>query len=391
MQPQRRNRQLALLGASHSINHSLVLIAPPLLTLIMTDLGVDILTIGTVATMASFLYGLGSLAGGPLGDKIGETKTITLFLTLSGLSALIMLAAATMRSIYVYALALMLIALWASLYHPTANSLISKTFKGKVAESMGLHGTGGTVGTVLTPVVSVLIGATFGWQWAFVTFGLLSIFLALTFTKGFGKTQERNSQKGSILAAFKIRQLWTLLVFNVMIGFFMKGIELYFPTFLKQNRGMDPFWASVAYTLLLTAGVPGQWLGGKASDKIGSKKVLIATMATICLALLSLLFLPVHMIGIAVFVILYGFAFYAHQPALNSLTGFLSSESQRGAVFGIFFFTSFGIGSLCQLLAGYLAQTYSFDAAFYLIAAFALIALLLSLRIPDKREHDALA
>jgi MFS family permease len=71
---------------------------------------------------------------------------------------------------------------------------------------------------------------------------------------------------------------------------------------------------------------------------------------------------------------------------LNSLTGFLSPENQRGAVYGIFFFTSFGLGSLSQFIAGYLADLYGLDSAFYLFTAFALIALLLSFMLPEKRE-----
>jgi len=168
---------------------------------------------------------------------------------------------------------------------------------------------------------------------------------------------------------------------------FMKGIELYFPTFLNEKRGIDPMWASIAYTMVLASGVPGQWIGGKAGDKIGSKKVLIATSAGVCLSLLSLLLIPVPpAVGVVAFIVLYGVSFYAHQPALNSLTGFLSPQNQRGAVYGIFFFTSFGLGSLSQFMAGYMADTYGLDSAFYLLTAFALVALLLAFKLPEKRE-----
>jgi MFS family permease len=91
-------------------------------------------------------------------------------------------------------------------------------------------------------------------------------------------------------------------------------------------------------------------------------------------------------LGIAAFIVLYGIFFYAHQPALNALTGFLSPESQRGAVYGIFFFTSFGIGSISQFISGYLADIYGLDTAFYVLTAFAIIALLLSFKLPEKRE-----
>jgi MFS family permease len=388
LQKFRENVQITLLGAAHSLNHSLFVIAPPLLALIMSDLGVTKSVIGAVSTAASFIYGVGALVGGPLGDKIGEAKTITLCLAFSGLSTLIMLAAGATRDIYIYGLALVLMAAWASLYHPTANSLISKAFKGKVAESMGLHGVGGTLGVVLTPTIAWVIGATFGWSWAFVTFGILSVLLALLFLKSFKKGDKKNDSGGTIIDALKIRELWILLIFNVAVGLFMKGVELYFPTYINENRQIDPAWASVALTLVLAAGVPGQWIGGKAADKIGSKKVLMATSVGVCLGFLSLLLVPFYLLGVALFILLYGVSFYAHQPALNSLAGFLSPQNQRGAVYGIFFFTSFGIGSISQLIAGYVADIYGLDVAFYILTAFAITALLLSFKLPKKKETD---
>jgi MFS family permease len=392
----KKNSQLALLGAAHSFNHSLFVIASPLLTIIMASLGVSKTEIGLVSMIASFIYGAGALVGGPLGDKIGEAKTITICLALSGLSTLIMLAAGFTSSIYIYALALISMAVWASLYHPTANSLISKTFKGRVSEAMGLHGVGGTLGVVLTPTIAWFIGATFGWPWAFVAFGLLCVLLALFFVKNFGKNENRNTRSGTIIDALKIRELWILLIFNVAIGLFMKGVELYFPTYVSDNkliglgltedeRGM---WASIAFTLVLAVGVPAQWIGGKTADKFGSKKVLIATSIGVCLSLLSLLLFPIGIIGIALFILLYGLSFYAHQPALNALTGFCCPENQRGAVYGIFFFTSFGIGSLSQSIAGYVADNYGgLTTSFYLLTAFALAALLLALKLPKRREN----
>jgi len=391
----KKNSQLALLGAAHSFNHSLFVIAPPLLTIIMASLGVSNTEIGLVTMIASFIYGAGALVGGPLGDKIGEAKTISICLALSGLSTLIMVAAGFTTSIYIYALALISMAVWASLYHPTANSLISKSFKGRVSEAMGLHGVGGTLGTVLTPTIAWFIGATFGWPWAFVTFGVLCMLLSFFFLKNFGKSENRSISGGRIIDALKIREFWILLIFNVAIGLFMKGVELYFPKYLQTNkligfglteeeRGM---WASIAFTLVLAVGVPAQWIGGKAADKFGSKKVLIATSTGVCLSLLSLLLFPFPIIGITLFIVLYGLSFYAHQPALNSLTGFCCPQNQRGAVYGIFFFTSFGIGSLSQSIAGYIADNYGgLGTAFYMLTAFALAALLLSFKLPKRRE-----
>jgi ACDE family multidrug resistance protein len=382
------NRNLTLLGTAHSLNHSLFVITPPLLSLIVLDLGVTKFEIGLVSTVASMIYGAGALLGGPLGDKVGEVRAIAMCLALSGLPAPLMLVAGFVNGLYVYAAALTLMAFWASFYHPIANSFISKVFKVRVSEAMGLHGVGGTLGVVLTPTVAWFLGASFGWPYAFIFFGTLSVLFAIVFARKAVRTYQISHSNATIFDALRVHELWAVLILNVAIGLFMKGVELFFPTYLKENRGVDPMWASVAYTVLLTFGVPGQWIGGKAAAIAGSKKTLIGTMAAICISLLFLLFLPIYFVGIAIFIALYGLFFYAHQPALNALTGVLAPYEQRGAVFGIFFFTSFGIGSISQMIAGYMADAYSLDVAFYLLTMFAAIALLLSFRLPEERKKN---
>jgi predicted MFS family arabinose efflux permease len=243
---------------------------------------------------------------------------------------------------------------------------------------------------VLTPTVAWFIGAAFGWQWAFVAFGVLCVVLAVLFLRLPSDNKGSKGNGGTIIDVFKIRELCVLLVFNVMIGLFMKSVELFFPTYLTDNRSINAEWAAVAYTLLLAAGVPGQWIGGRTADRIGSRGVLIVTSAGISVGFLALLFIPVYLVGVAVFILLYGLFFYAHQPALNSLAGFLSPEKQRGAVYGVFFFTNFGVGALSQPLAGYLADVYGLDVTFYMLTTFALAALVLSFWLPRRREDRAL-
>jgi len=385
-----RKRLLALLGAAHSLNHSLFLIAPPLLLTIMQDLETSKLVLGIVGTLSSMIYGFGSLVGGPLSDRMSEAKIITVCLALAGASTFLLLFA---NNIFVYGLALFLIAAWASLYHPTANSLISREFQGQMAEAMGIHGVGGTVGIMFTPVIAFSIGVTFGWRVSFIVFGVLSIVLAVLFLRNRFQIV-RSRSKVRILDVFRIKGLWIILIFNIAIGFYMKGVEYFLPTYLtlKPFQAMDEnsakFWAAVAATLVLAAGVPGQWLGGRSSDRVGSKKVLIATSVGVLSALLFLQFTPFSFLGVSLFVVLYGLAFYAHQPALNSLTGIMTPIERRGVVYGIFFFTSFGLGSISQAIAGYVMDTFGVDPSFYVLTAFAAIALVLSFFIPDHRENQ---
>jgi len=385
---------LALLGAAHSLNHSLFLITPPLLLVIMQDLNTSKFILGTIGTVASLIYGVGALVGGPLADRINETKIIALALALAGASTFVLIFA---KDIIIYSLALFLMAAWASLYHPVANSLISKQFQGNMGEAMGIHGAGGTVGVMFTPIIAFAIGVALDWRISFIVFGIFCILIGVIMSRNRTQTTREASKLG-ILEVFRIRGLLIILTFNIFIGLYMKGIELFLPTYLAL-RPFHPLgeetaklWAATAATLVLASGVLGQWLGGRASDHFGSKKVLVTVSAGIVAALIFLLFTPTALAfpGVAAFIILYGLSFYGHQPALNSLTGIMTPPERRGAVYGIFFFTSFGLGSLSQIITGYLMDSYPSNPeySFLFLTLVAAVALILSTLILDKRQNQ---
>ncbi len=389
---------LPLLGAAHSLNHSLFLVAPPLLIIIGQNilgqnLEANSFVLGIVGTVTSLIYGIGSLVAGPLSDRASEIKILTFALVLAGASTFLLVFA---KDIIVYSIALFLMATWASLYHPTANSLISKEFHGQMGEAMGIHGLIASLGGMLTPIVAFAIGIVIDWRASFVVFGVLSIIVGLMISRNRVEKEKARSAVG-ILEVFRTKGLLTILVFNVAIGLYMKGVEYFLPTYLTlrsfQFLGEETAgtWAATAATLVLASGVPAQWLGGRAADRVGSKRVLMTVSAGIVAALLFLQFTPsaFALVGVAAFVVLYGMSFFGHQPALNSLTGIMTPPERRGAVYGVFFFTSFGLGSLSQAITGYYMKNFGVESSFYFLTCVAVIALLLSLFIPDRRQSKA--
>lgn len=163
---------LLLLGAAHSLNHSLFLVLPPLLKNISQDLNVSYQTLGVITTASLFIYGLGALVGGPLSDRVGEVKITSLSIALAGASTLVFLLP---QGLTVFCVGMCLIGLWASFYHPTSNTLISKLFTDNTGGAMGIHGAAGSVGQMFTPTVGYLLGTHVNWRLAFIFFGVASI------------------------------------------------------------------------------------------------------------------------------------------------------------------------------------------------------------------------
>lgn len=388
-----RNRSLllGLLGAAHSLNHSYFWILPLLLPLnngaIVRELETSGSAISIVATISYMIYGGGALVGGALSDRLGELKVIKISLALSGFSTFLFLIT---HNIISFGVGLILMAIWASLYHPTANSLISKAFQRDIAEAMGIHGIGSNIGYMFTPLIAVAFGILFGWRSPFVFFGILSICVALLFSiSPLLPTQTTVTRtKGGFWNVFKVSGLWPLFIYSILVGLYFRGVNFYIPTFLVEERKVFSIeLAGLAATFLIALGVLGQWICGKASDLFGSKKVLVATSFGVTLSLLSLQLIYPPIIGVSFFIILFGLFFYGHQPARNSLTGLIAPGNVKGAAFGVLFFFTFGLGSISTAITYFFSEIFGWEFAFYVLTLFSAIALLLSFLTSSKNRH----
>jgi len=355
---------------------------------IVEEFNTSVEIIGFVSGASYFIYGAGGIVGGQLSDRFGEVKTITVSLALSGVSTLIFLVAHDFTALII---GLLLIAAFASLYHAIANSFISKVFQTNMAKAMGIHGTGGNVGYMFAPIVAVALGAMWGWRISFLFFGILSVIVSILVLKMSPSIVKETRTEAKIRDILRIPKLWTLITFNIAIGLFYKGLDFVLPTFL-ETKDLPPTIMASALTAILAVGILGQWLSGKASDVWSSKKVLIATSGGTALGLLCLLAVPLPVVGILIFILIYGFSFYGHQPAFNSIAGLITPDNLRGTVFGVLFFFSFGLGSISTAIAGVFANRYSLESALYIMMLFSFAAFLLSFLVPTQakrsREQD---
>jgi len=369
----------SILGAAHSLNHSLFLVLPPLLGNIATSLNVSYQTLGLVATVTFLIYGTGALAGGPLSDMIGSVKVARISVGLAGLSSLLFLIC---TEVYVFSAAMFLMALWASFYHPTANKLIAQAFPKAPGNAMGIHNAAGNAGQVLTPTVAFLLGVAFDWRLSFVFFGVLSIATALVMNMiVIAEDAPTGMKKLEIREFLKIPNLWMLLLFNAFVGFIFRGVEVYFPTYLRLGEGYTGEFAAIGSSLILFFGIAGQLIGGRGSDKLGPTKIVLGSVAFVFVSLLLLLIFPTSYVSVVAFAFIYGVAVFAHQPSMTNLISRVTPRSLMGLSFGVMFFFSFGVGSIAAAVLGWLTDGYGVVYAFWANAVVSAALLLLTLLI----------
>ena len=371
--------KLLLLGVAHSLNHSLFLVLPPLLGNITQSLGVSFETLGLVATMTFFTYGTGALIGGPLSDAIGSVKVVRLSIGLAGLSSLLFIIC---REVYTFAAAMFLMALWASFYHPTANKLIAQAFPDSPGNAMGIHNAAGNAGQILTPTVAFFLGVFIDWRFSFIFFGVLSIAVAFFMDRiSLEEDSIKEHRKLALLEFFRVPNFWQILLFNALVGFVFRGVEVYFPTYLRLDRGYTGGIAAVGGSLILLFGVAGQLIGGKGSDKYGPTRILVMSVGGTLLSLLMLLLLPDNPAIVVGFTVLYGLMIFAHQPSMTSLVSRVTPRHLMGLSYGVMFFFSFGLGSVAAAVLGWLTDAYGIGLAFWANAIVAAVLLVVTLLI----------
>lgn len=370
---------ILFLGLAHALDHSFLSVLPPVLLLIVNDLGLSLGEVGLAATSGYLLFGAGALVGGPLSDRIGEGRVVFISLALSGASTLVLLVG---RGFVELVAALILMSGWSSFYHPTANSLISKAYRGEVGRVMAVHGVGGSIGQVFVPSVAIFLALVAGWRFSFIFFGVLSMVTSVYFIRLrlAGKREIETKRKRSLI--LKDSRFWALFAYNIMIGLYYRGTELFFPAYLTKARGLSIEISAIAVSLLMAFGVLGQFLGGIGTDRIGGVNALVmeSTAVVVGFAFLQLQ----NLIAAAIFLFLFGVAFYATQPTTNALTAEIASPDQRGVVYGIMFFLVFGLGSVSSAVAGYVAENFGLQLAFSGMFLISLLALASSLLL--RRE-----
>ena len=376
---------LILLGIAHSLNHSIFLVLPPLLSDISLDLQASYSVLGMITTVTFMIYGLGALFGGPLSDRVGTVKIAQISIGLAGLMTFFFLIS---NNLLIFSAAMFLTATWASFYHPTSNNLIARAFPSNIGGAMGLHGAAGSLGQVITPTVAFMLGTLLNWRYSFLFFGLLSIITALIMSKIEITEGENVPVLTSFKAFFKVRDIWIILLFNVLIGWVFRGVELFFPSLLSVQRNYSGSIAALLNSSILFVGVLGQLLGGKASDVYGSRRVLTYASLGMVLSLVFLLVLPSNFLSVIIFVVLYGVSIFGHQPAMTSLISKVTPQEVFGMAYGVMFFSTFGIGSISTSVTGYIVDLYNLETAFWLNTAFAVAtlasALLIQLRTTDE-------
>jgi len=374
---------------SHTITHAMTLTLAPLLPLIRSNLNLTNTETASFAFISFLMYGALALPSGLISDRIGSLKVIKIGLVLFLVSILGILLSYGALTLWI---SLLILGIGAGTYHPAGLSLISRLYPKDMGKAMGFNGLLGNLGESSSPLIAAALGVYIGWKYPYLFWSvpiLILLFLSFSIKDSNIKDHVKGEDAHSFSYIEETRKLVSkdfLLYILILLfrGLFYTGTVLLLTTFAKDVLSIKVLIGGLITTILIVSGMPGQILGGKISDKLGYKNPLLIFTFFCCISI-ALIANTTNSIIFVFFSILMGFSYFAAQPAQNMLTASMGSSKIRGLLYGFSSLCIFGFGSFAVTVGGYIADVLTWRYAFYMLAIFALIDVIL---IYLKRERN---
>jgi MFS family permease len=374
---------------SHGINEFFSIVIPPVIPLLVADLGITYGEAGFLLTVFFVMYLLFQLPAGVVADRIGKTRLMVV--GLFGMAVGIFLAGFAPRyELLIVAQAIAGIS--GSTFHPAGLSIISDVETAETeGKAMGVFGFGGALGTMAAPVAVGGLAAVAGWRVALVGAGLLGGGMTLVVVSVIDPARSDTAVRSdggwvsddglraarNVAATLATRDVGILFLITLLMSLQHRAIQTFTTSYVSAETGAVVSVSNIAFFTLLAGGSVASLWGGEFADRMNRSHLGIgAALLTAALVGTSLFVtrltsgLPLSLViaALSVWFALIGAMTYAIYPVKNAMISERADTDHSGSLFGIVQ-TGSAIGSAAgPAVFGVIATRWGVVAAFPAIA-----------------------
>jgi MFS family permease len=158
-----KRSHLRFINVAHFVDHYVLLIFPTVVLGLELELNRSYGELIALSTACFVAFGLFSLPSGWLGDHWSRRKMMAIFFFGCAVS---LAAAAAAPNMFWLAAALLVLGVFASIYHPVGVTLLVANARDR-GRDFATNGVWGNLGVAFAPGVTALVAVTFGWRPAF--------------------------------------------------------------------------------------------------------------------------------------------------------------------------------------------------------------------------------
>jgi MFS family permease len=374
-----------LLNIAHAVDHLMLLIFATAVGAIAKDFNLtnwqDLMpyTVG-----AFFMFGLGALPSGKLGDQWGRRVMMLIFFFGIGLAGIAISLTQTPLQL---GLALALMGAFASIYHPVGIPMLLQGVE-KPGSVIGLNGLAGNLGIAAAALLTGYLVSYFGWRAAFIVPGILSIIAGVVFALVVPKEEISPAKRNTKLLDIdpklrtKVLLIMTLtatsgsMLFNFSTNGNSEFLKARFP-----EMASDPATLGILLAIVYTIASFTQIAVGKLIDTYPLKKVMLGVL----LLQAPMLVLASFASGWTLFFVMIAFMMliFGAIPFTDAMIVRFVDDQMRSRVSGMRLAVSFGASSAAVWMIGPVVKAAGFSTLLIVMACIAALTLIFATQLPN--------
>ncbi|PIF43361.1 FSR family fosmidomycin resistance protein-like MFS transporter [Chryseobacterium sp. 52] len=374
---------LFMISFSHLLNDLIQSTIPSLYPILKGEFRLSFAQIGIITLVFQLTASILQPFVGIYTDKKPNPRSLAIGMGLS-MAGLLLLAAA--HQYYVILIAVALIGMGSSIFHPEASRVAQLASGGQKGLAQSIFQVGGNSGSAIGPLLVALIILPLGQS--YVALFAIAAFIGIIVLWRIGNWYaERLSLKKSAVHPDNIIEIQLSrkkVIFSITILLalvFSKYIYLasmtnYFTFFLIDKFHVSVKDSQLYLFLFLAAVAVGTILGGKLGDKYGRKKIIWASILGAAPFTLCLPYLP--LVWTIIFAVLIGLIIASAFSAILVYATDLM-PNKIGLVAGLFFGFMFGMGGIGSAVLGAVADDTGIEYVFKICAFLPLMGIITAL------------
>ena len=380
---------LIICSISHFLNDMIQSVIPAIYPIVKDSFGFTFSQIGVITLAFQMTSSILQPFTGLYADRHPQPYALSVGMCFT-LMGLLLLAFA--GNYYLILLAVSVVGLGSSVFHPTASRVAQMASGGKKSLAQSIFQVGGNGGQAVGPLLAAIIVLPLG-QWAISWFAIAALAAALIMLRlgkwyklrmGYVTThpQPQPLLNNNISWRAKYMALFILVLLMFSKYFYTSCITSYFTFFLIDKFGMSVQSSQLCLFVFLAAFAIGTVAGGLFGDRFGRKYVI--WFSILGAAPFAMLMPYMNLLLTLICAFLAGLVIAS---AFSSIVVYATDlmPDKTGMIAGVFFGLMFGLGGLGSAFFGWLADKTSIEYIFR-VSAFLPLLGIIAMFLPNTQK-----
>ncbi len=340
---------------------------------IKDDMGLTGAQFGLLSTSQRITSGTTTMVAGYLGDRFANRSGLMLLISL-GMMGISFYLLGSAPNYWLLMAVMLLVGIGPSLYHSPAIASLSRKFPDRRGFAISLHGTGGSVGEVVGPVlVGGLISGTYlvAFEWRDVLhisvapalfFAVLIYLMMRNIPTAATDIESLSEYFNSLSTLVRRRAMLSLVAVTALRSTGQSAVMAFLPVYLNEELGYEFVVIGLFMSGAQVTGIVVQPIMGYLSDKFGRKVVLVPCTAAMGILIAALKFAEPGAILILTVLAMGAFLYSLHTIYIASAMDVAEGQAQSTVV-SLIYGASF-LGAFSPWIAGVIVDRTEISNAF---------------------------